>query len=250
MKHQESSISDEERLDDRLRALGEVRVDGQLDRSVELLALSLEDEPTRAGAAKESRTARRRRGVRIAVAGIFAALLTGAIAVPTTAVGEWISARTGAFGDPATSTEEDDSEWLNLSGEDLPAVVAEAYPDGLSLPPSMERHDAVAKVDEIMARLGAEPNSIAQEGLITQTYEFWAICAWYDEWLNTDDTARKDVASAWLSDPANFPSTAEHDGGGVVDHMLEVAAAATRGDREAVERGVPSSCDSMLGKDE
>lgn len=250
MKHQRLAIGDDERLDDRLRALGEVRVDGQLDRAAELLALSLEDASIRAAAAKEFRSARRRRGIRIATAGFFAALLTGAIAVPTTAIGEWISARTGTFGDPATSTEVDDTEWLNLSGEDLPAVIAEAYPDGLSLPPSMERDDAVAKVDEIMARLGAEPNSIAQEGLVTQTYEFWAICAWYDEWLSTDDAARKDVASAWLSDPANFPSTAEHDGGGVVDHLLEVAAAATRGDREAVERGVPSSCDSMLGKDE
>jgi hypothetical protein len=254
MRNENSLGGDDAELEMRLRPLGAVQVDDVLARSAADLALRMEDEPVRAAALKESRSARRRSRAGFAAMGVLAAVLTTAVAVPVTAVGEWLSARTGEYGDPERGTEEDATEWLNLSGEDLPAIVAEAYPDGLQLPASDGRREAIQKVDALMAGLGSEPNSLAQEGLITTTFEFWAICAWYDEWLiadDADDAPRRDAASQWLGDPGHYPSIVANDGGGVVDRLLEVAGGAVAGDRDLVEDGYrEGACDGMLERDE
>lgn len=246
--------TDAEQFDGRLRVLGDARVDDAVARAADELAVSLEREQTRVDALREPHLRRRGRRGAVLAAGVFAAILTGAVAVPTVAVGEWIAARTGMFGDRSAGTESDTTEWLNLAGDDLPAIIAKAYPDGLTLPPSVEREEAVAKVDEIMARMGNEPNAYAQEGLLPQTYEFWAICAWYDEWLiadDLDDPERQRVASDWLGEPANFRSIAEHDGGGVIAFLLDFADGAERGERTVVERGYRAgACDSMLERTE
>ncbi|GAA1527470.1 hypothetical protein BJ978_001432 [Agromyces terreus] len=253
MKAEEPQAEDDPELRARLRPLGGVRLDEALAVAARELAVQLEDESVRSAAFGESRrTSRRRSGV--IVASVLAAVLAAGIAVPVTAVANWLSARTGDYGDTSRGTQEDNTEWLNLAGEDLPAVIAEAYPDGLQLPASLGREDAIERVDATVSRLGSEPNSFVQEGAITTTFEFWAICAWYDEWLDADaddESARRAVASDWLLDQAHYPSIVANDGGGVVDRLQEIARSAAAGDRSLVEAGYgESACDGLLGRDE
>ena len=83
------------------------------------------------------------------------------------------------------------------------------------------------------------------------SFEFWANCAWTNEWLVADGLDDQNDASGpseWLSDPMNFPSIVANDGGGVVDHLLEAADSAAQGDREAVEDSYRyGNCTDMLG---
>ena len=94
----------------------------------------------------------------------------------------------------------------------------------------------------------------AQTGLATTTFEFWANCAWTNDWLVADelgDQERRERAVQWLADPQNFPSIVANDGGGVVDQLLEAADAAADGDREAVEDSYRyGNCTDMLGEKE
>lgn len=254
MRMPESAV-DRERLDRRLHAVGTVSVGSSIAQSTDELVTGFLAEPSQhtveSQPAGEQRRRKRGAGATVALVSVLAAIT---VAVPATAVGAWMSARTGTHGDPASSTEEDSTEWLDLSGDDLPAIVADAYPDGLQLPKSVGRDEATAKVNEIFQRLGGHENAIAQEGLITTTYEFWVICAWQNEWLLADDVSdldRRQFAGDWLGDTANFPSIVAHDGGGVVDRLLVVADGAANGDRELVEQGYrEGECSAQLGSDD
>lgn len=224
-------------LDDgegRIRALGALRPSSAVHQETAALIDSLENAALRQALEQENRRDRARaRGKRVLVGGVIA--LAGlTVTVPAAALTSWL-ARTGEFGDPASSTEVDDTEWIDLAAPDAPEVVVEAYPTYLTLPTSVGRDDAIASVSRVFEKMS---DGIAQEGLMSQTYEFFAVCAWSGEWLaaeRSSDTARQDHATDWLSDPSNYPSIVEHDGGGVVDSIVERAEAGRAGDATAVE---------------
>ena len=181
---------------------------------------------------------------------LVASLVAGVgVAGPAIALATF-AAQTGRFGDPSTSTEEDPTEWLDLSASDLPDAVAAAYPAGLQLPPGADASEAVRKVQSIFGRFAAvDSKTRGQERLATTTYEFWATCAWTNESLITDDLTdieRRGRAGSWLGDPENFPSIVAHDGGGVLDPLFLFADAAAQGNRDTVEtltdKGLATRC--------
>ncbi len=159
----------------RIRALGQLRFSEEVHDETEALTLLFEDPAVRSAAARNPRLPGRfralSRGHRLLAGGLIA--LAGAgVAVPAAAFTSWL-ARTGEFGDPSTSTEVDDTEWIDLGAPDAPQVVIEAYPDYLTLPKGMPREVAIADVSRIFTKLGLDAGGqgLAQEGLMTQTYE-------------------------------------------------------------------------------
>lgn len=248
----DESLSD---VEARIRALGRLQVSARAEAEMEELTTLLEDPDVRSAAEPRSPVWRYRamsRGNRLLVGGLIALAGVG-VAVPATALTAWL-ARTGEFGSPATSTEEDATEWIDLSAPDAPQVVVDAYPEYLTLPDGLSRDAAIAKVSQVFAKLDIEAGgqSIAQEGSITETYEFFAVCAWAGEWLygqESADAARADRAASWLGDIGNYPSVVAHDGGGVVDSILNAAAAARAGDAKVVEKlyGMPTCQGHMEG---
>ncbi|TFD01634.1 hypothetical protein E3T25_10435 [Cryobacterium sandaracinum] len=185
------------------------------------------------------------------VIGSLIALAGVGVAVP--AVATSILTRTGEFGDPSTSTEVDDTEWISLGADDAPQVVVDAYPDYLTLPATVPKEAAIAGVGAIFTRLDVESGGqgLAQEGLMTQTYESFAICAWTDDWLKAhkaDDADRQKRAAEWLGDTDNFRTLVANDGGGVTDRLMEVAAGARDGDVDLMETSYTEQvCDQILG---
>lgn len=226
----------------RLRALGQLRSSPQAHVETEALTEMLEDPGTRSSADRGRPWRRYRiitRGHRILVGGLI--VLAGAgVAVPAAALTSWL-ARTGEFGDLATSTEVDDTEWIQLGASDAPQVVIDAYPDYLTLPDDVPQEAAIADVSRLFDRMAAEAGgqALAQEGLMTQTYEFFAVCAWTGEWLDaheSGDASRADRAAHWLGDTESYPAVLAHDGGGVIDSLLGFAAAARDGDAKTVQK--------------
>ncbi|MGW9184826.1 hypothetical protein [Agromyces sp. NPDC055661] len=236
MNHQHDEDSDW--LSRRLAAAGHVKLSALADEAAESLTRLLEDPSVRASLDLEGsrRSLTSRTKAIVALASAVLAVGVG-IAAPAVALATF-AAQTGRFGDPATSTEEDATEWLDLSASDLPEAVAAAYPRGLQLPPSVDRTLALTKVQSIFDRFAAEGGQ-AQSGLATTTFEFWATCAWTNEWLIADDLGddgRREHATAWLHDPKNYPSIVANDGGGLVEQLLAFADGAAQGDRDAVEQ--------------
>lgn len=226
----------------RIRALGKLRSTPGVRDEIETLATMLEDPGTRSAVARSLPRRRYRAlssGHRMLVGGLIAVAGAG-VAVPAVALTSWL-ARTGEFGNPATSTEVDDTEWIDLGAADAPQVVTDAYPAYLTLPDDVPPESAIADVSRIFDKMsaGAGGQALAQEGLMTQTYEFFAICAWTGEWLGaheTSDAARAERAAAWLSNTESYPALVSHDGGGVIDSLLGFAAAARDGDAKTVKK--------------
>lgn len=237
--------NDDEDADfDRVRQYGEVVLHDDVLEGLAALSAAVPDvEHDSLG----RRSGHARRASAIAGLVIAGAVGGGLIAVPAAAGIKW-AAQTGVFGDPETSTEVDDTEWIDLGRSGASDVIAEAYPEYLELPPGVVARDLIAGVRGVFAGL---PPGQVQEGTFVTTYESWAICAWQGEWLaafDGGDGARADRAARWLSDPSNFPSTQAHDGGGVIDVLLTFAKAATEGDRTGVQRGYEfNACDRIGG---
>lgn len=235
----------------RIRELGRIRSNTGVSHEIESLTALLEDPQQRSSAERGLPRWRYRalaRSHRILAGGIIVLAGLG-VAVPAAALTSWL-ARTGDFGDPATSTEVDDSEWIDLGASDAPQVVREAYPNYLTLPDGIQREAVIGEVSRIFERLNAdsEGQSRAQEGLMTQTYEHIAICAWAGEWLDgyaNDDAPREARATAWLNDPDNYREFVS--GGGAVDAMLRFATAAKNGDVKPLEQlHQTSTCQEMM----
>lgn len=241
-----------DKVEARIRALGQIRLSKGAHDETEALSVMLEDPEVRATVEP---TRRRRfsglsRRHRIVIGSLIALAGVG-VAVPAAAFTSWL-ARTGEFGDPSSSTEVvDDTEWISLGAEDAPQVVIDAYPDYLTLPEGVPKEVAIGTVSRIFARMSAEAGgqARAQEGLMTQTYEQFAICVWTGDWLSADkasDQARMDTDAAWLGDTNNFPTSMQNNEGGYADALLVYATSARDGDRKGVEKSyADQTCDGF-----
>lgn len=237
----------------RIRALGQIRLSEEAHDATDALSVMFEDpevralvEPTRRR--RFSALSRRHR----VVIGSLVALAGVGVAVPAVVITSSLLARTGEFGDPSTSTEVDDTEWIALGAADAPQVVVDAYPDYLTLPLETPKEMAIADVSRIFARMSAEAGgqARAQEGLMTQTYETFAMCAWTEKWLTAHKSSAKAdeaLATSWLGNFDNFRTFVANDGGGVKDRLTVVAAAAVDGDVETMQDSSGElGCDSRL----
>ncbi|TFC63077.1 hypothetical protein [Cryobacterium sp. TMB1-7] len=224
----------------RIRALGHVRVSAGAHDATQALTTLLEDPEIRAA----SEPARRRRFAGFTrrhrlVIGSLIALVGVGVAIP--AVGNSLHARTGVFGDPSKSTEVDDTEWIDPGADDAGQVVLDAYPDYLTLPPGMPKNAAIADVSRWMAKVtagGGAGESLMQEGLIIQIYEFFGMCAWTDVWLSAEasgDESIQALATAWIADPDNYRQFMGVAAPSAFDRMTDVAAAAAAGEPQLVE---------------
>ncbi|RJT85608.1 hypothetical protein D6T64_18450 [Cryobacterium melibiosiphilum] len=215
-----------------MRELGRVPVSAGARGATQALTRALEDPAVRDGSAPERRRwfagfSRRHR----LVVGSLVALVGIGVGVP--AVATSMLARTGEFGDPATSTEVDDTEWLDPGADDLPQVIIDAYPDYLTLPPGMPENLAIADTSRLMGAMGAEHavgQAVVQESYVTQVYETFAICAWTDAWLGAHASADSDaeaLATAWIGDFDNYRAFSRSES--VRDRMAVIATAAGNG---------------------
>ena len=169
---------------------------------------------------------------------IAAALGLGA-AAPAVAEHIELLSRTGQFGSPGS--ESDSSEWLNSDGSDFTETIDSIYPDWLPLPASVNADDFEREtVDWVSDDAG-----FTQETGVEVSFEHQARCAWVYEWLAADtngDEGRAAAAARMLEESARWPATVASDGGGFVDHLLDVATAASTGDRSVVEYHEQSEC--------
>jgi hypothetical protein len=224
----------------RIRALGHVRVSVGAHNATQALTSVLEDPQVRAGSdpAHHRRVGGLGRRHRIVIGSLIALAGLG-IGVP--AIATSILARTGEFGDPSTSTEEDGSEWIDVGAEDAPQVVIDAYPEYLTLPLGIPKEAAIADVSRWFQKVagGARPGeSLLQEGIITDTYEDFGMCAWTDVWLSareSGDTADQALATAWISDLNNYRNILSTADPSLVDRVKVVAAAATANEPRLLE---------------
>jgi hypothetical protein len=240
----------------RIRALGQVRLSAGAQEATEALGVMLEDPEVRATVKPQRRRGFRglSRKRRILVGSLIALAGMGVgVAVPAVALTSWL-ARTGQFGDPKTSTEVDKSEWISLGASDAPQVVVDAFPGYLTLPVGVPKDAAIGAVSHLFAKMSADAGgqARAQEGLMRQTYELFAICAWTGDWLAADtssDEARMNTAATWLGDTQNFPASMTNNAGGYADALLGWAAGARAGDRTTVEKAYTmQTCDAFKAR--
>lgn len=175
---------------------------------------------------------------------LWATALAAAVSlgVPAGAVATGFAARTGWFGSPnpgddrstSTSTESDDSEWLDLGAEDLPGVVASLYPEWLPLAPGVDRAEIITRVTEAMA----QPDALGQQTLVLRTFEYEVYRDWISAWIaahRSGNTVEQARAAEVLRDAADWPAMVATDGGGVTDLMRAFAARISAGDAEAAQ---------------
>ncbi|MEI5583748.1 MULTISPECIES: hypothetical protein [unclassified Agromyces] len=237
----------EDDADARIQALGALRLSPPVARELGELTRAFEDPRLRASLDRASRRERTVVRARRIIAGAVVALAGVGLAVPAAALTSWL-ARTGEFGNPAVNTEEDATEWIDLRAPDAPEVVVEAYPAELRLPEGVTPEDAIASVTRVFEKMS---DGFAQEGLMTSTYENFALCAWTADWLDADadaDSARGNRAADWLSDPANYPTMVSQDiTGDIVASILEYTAAGRAGQMDSVSQLYKvASCKGLL----
>jgi hypothetical protein len=232
------NLSDDE-IESRVRALGgrdPARLP-EVEAGLNALVADLRRPEVRASAGRARRWWRRR-PVAGAIVGVI--LAVGAVGVPAAAV-TWL-AHTGVFGGGGTET--DDSEWIGVDAADAPQAVRDLYPTWMPLPDGTDRGNAERVVNSLYARSVAAAKSDDEDGhVITQAtdiqrmFESYGRCAWYRTWIDAHDADDPDtlaLASRTIDEATRWPATVSTDGGGVVDHLRQVAESAADGDRAAV----------------
>jgi hypothetical protein len=131
---------------------------------------------------------RRRRPRRTAAA----VAVIAAMGVAAPAAADWVSARTGWFGNPSHS-EEDASEWVRIDSPELGAVVADNVRSlKFTLPSGVSEADVASAVT---ARLAQSRPARMQEGAIRNMIGWDVACRWGWIWVNSHDpAARSQVA--------------------------------------------------------
>jgi hypothetical protein len=213
--------------DEHLATAQAVDAVGDLARS---LALAEEQAPAR-------RPRRGRHSRRFLVVAL--ALILLATAGTALGIGYVLTAHTGWFGNPE-HTEEDGSEWLDMTAPDFRAVAATLVPD-VPLPEGVSWDGELDR----LAAWGRAENAMMQETGVTARLAAFARCAWLQHW-RTEHTAGRDgsarEALAVLDASASWPIVVATDGGGVVEHDREVNRAADRGDVAAVDYELALNC--------
>lgn len=180
----------------------------------------------------------RRRPLLGATLGVI--LTVGVVGVPAAAAVEWL-AHTGIFG--GQGSEIDKSEWIGLDASDAPSAIRSLYPAWMSLPSGFTRADAERKVGSLYDRSVDQAQEetpghvLTQETDIKRMFEGYGRCTWYRAWIDADQThdeATLALATKTIDASAGWPATVSTDGGGVVDHLREVARSVAEGDRDAV----------------
>lgn len=180
----------------------------------------------------------RRRPVLGATLGVI--LTVGVVGVPAAAAVGWL-AHTGIFG--GQGSEVDTSEWIGLDASDAPSAIRSLYPAWMSLPSGSTRADAERTVGSLYDRSVDQAQDetpghvLTQETDIKRMFESYGRCAWYRGWIDADqagDGARLALATKTIDEATGWPATLSRDGGGVVEHLREVARSAAEGDRDAV----------------
>jgi hypothetical protein len=130
--------------------------------------------------------------------------------------------------------------WHDTASGDFERAAA-ARVAALELPPGTDRAAYVAQLAEQGRR---SPSSISDLGL-NSSASYYAVCAWLTAWDRRQaagDTAGAAGAVAALDGAVAADPLRATDGGGVVDHLRRVAAAAGRGDREPVAAELGANC--------
>jgi hypothetical protein len=226
----------------------------EITESLDALALSLRDPRTRdlvRAQLRRTTPRQRSRRVRWTVIGLVVALTATVGGIPAAAaVSSWL-AHTGTFGanrsttksGATTDTESDTSEWIGLNASDTNKTLAALYPSYLTLPAGITKGDAIRTIIRLnTASLGSgNPNNgqvIEQSVGIKQTYEVFANCAWYADWLTANtasDTARLARDTAGITTAANFPATAG-ESPEMTTRLRMYAKLAPKGNRADIER--------------
>jgi len=252
----ENLVARDRQLDQDLwSAKGQLIDTPELQRLLLELVVTLESPAQRAQADQGVSRPSRRSGGRGRGAAIVI-LVIGLIGIPAgaIAVGSWV-AHTGQYGDPSTSTEViDRSEWLGLDAQDAPAAITSLYDASLPLPAGATSKDVITPIARLLKQMGTVPDGetghvTIQGSSVQGLFERAARCLWYREWLEADavgDKARRDAATAGIRDSATWPVTVASDGGGVVDTLKTVGAAAAADDRRVV-LGSYTSCAGYYG---
>ena len=133
---------------------------------------------------------RRRRWIATGVAA------TAVLAFGAPAAADWISARTGWFGDPRM-TEEDGSEWLRLDSPEIPGIVDEQVRQlSLALPAGVTTSDVV---DAVTSRLVANDDRIPdlmQDTGVRNMVGWDIACRWGWRWLDAIGADQETAAAA------------------------------------------------------
>jgi hypothetical protein len=160
-------------------------------------------------------------------------------------------AQTGWFGSPnlpgvgespTTTTESDNSEWINTGRSDFVAYSASIFPSYISLPVGYDRAtyaSAVAKT------IRPPQGGLMQATGIVDDFETYSRCVWMQTWLAADsshDTAAMKAAASVLTTSATWPATVATDGGGMVAGFEVVASGASRGDPTPVQHEYLLNC--------
>jgi hypothetical protein len=175
------------------------------------------------------RDVRRRRGTpfRLRARPRIALAIAIAVCIPVaTAAAYQLSSQTGWFGDSGM-TENDTTEWLRSDAPDFGEAVAALAPS-LRLP----RGGSWQVEVERQAKVGRSRPGLIQVTAVERDFETYARCAWIRAWtiaFTRHEGARAASAAAMIEASAKWPATLASDGGGVVDRIRSLGAAAKQG---------------------
>lgn len=133
--------------------------------------------------------------------------------------------------------------WHQTDSSDF-AQALDRYVNALPLPPGT---DSAAYVASVAAQGTALAGSMSDAG-VESMVNYYGFCAWATAWERRDaagDHAGAAFAASSLMKVAEAPALARDDGGGVVANLRSVANAATRVDREPVEKELRNNCSGL-----
>lgn len=174
---------------------------------------------------------RRRKRRKTAAIGLIAAAL---LAAGTPAAAQWVSLHTGLFGSGTEFAE--DSELLDTGSPELPAFM-DKLTRNYHLPPG--------GTFEQTKRNAARERGLVQRESLESMIAAEAVCQWEQWWLDGDkhgDRSKVTEATTVLQQVPTWRIMHETDGGGVVDQLTKVAAAAATGNRGPVHEDWIANC--------
>ncbi|HZQ28167.1 MAG TPA: hypothetical protein VFA94_10760 [Acidimicrobiales bacterium] len=197
--------------------------DADLDRALDAIGERIMAKP--ASPQGKRRVSRRRVAVGVTLAAVLAA---GA-----PAAANWVSARSGWFGDPH-HTEEDASEWIRLDSPELREIVSTDVRNlGFELPGEVSPADVVSGVLRRVTVDGDTGPRLMQEGALRNVIGWEVACRWGTVWLDSADAPQATSARARMAEIAS---------------RVDALPAARGSDDEALRQQLRVNCDVEAGK--